>query len=35
MEGGEVAHHAFVLVLLVGMDGLCVLAEVVEAGELF
>ena len=34
MEGGEVAHHAFVLLLLVGVDGLCMLVEVVEAGEL-
>lgn len=34
MEGGEVAHHAFVLVLLVGMDGLGMLAEVVETREL-
>ena len=34
VEGGEVAHHALVLLLLVGVDGLCMLAEVVEAGEL-
>jgi hypothetical protein len=35
VEGGEVAHHALVLVLLVCMDGLGVLAQVVEARELF
>ena len=35
VEGGEVAHHAFVLILLVCMDGLCVLAQIVETGELF
>ena len=34
VEGGEVAHHALVLVLLVGVDGLGMLAEVVEAREL-
>lgn len=35
MEGGELVHHALVLVLLVGVDGLCMLAEVVEARKLF
>lgn len=34
VEGGELAHHAFVLVLLVGVDGLGVLSQVVEPGEL-
>lgn len=34
VEGGEVAHHALVLLLLVGVDGLGMLAEVVEAREL-
>jgi hypothetical protein len=34
MERGELAHHALVLLSLVGVDGLGVLAEVVEAGEL-
>ena len=34
VEGGELLHHALVLVLLVGVDGLGVLAEVVEAGKL-
>ena len=34
VEGGELLHHALVLLLLVGVDGLCMLAEVVEAGEL-
>lgn len=35
MQRGEVPHHAFVLVLLIGVDGLSVLAKVVETGELF
>ena len=35
VEGGEVAHHGLVLVLLIGVDRLRVLAEVVEAGKLF
>ena len=34
VERGEVAHHLLVLVLLVGVDGLGVLAEVVETREL-
>lgn len=34
VEGGELGHHALVLVLLVGVDGLGMLAEVVETGEL-
>ena len=34
VEGGELLHHALVLLLLVGVDGLCMLAEVVEAGKL-
>ena len=34
MKSGELAHHVLVLVLLVGVNGLRVLAEVVEAGEL-
>lgn len=35
MEGSEVAHHLFVHVLLVRMDGLGVLAKIVESGEMF
>ena len=35
MEGGELAHHSFVFVLLVGMDSLRMLAEVIETRELF
>jgi len=34
VEGGEVAHHALILLLLVGVDGLGMLAEVIEAREL-
>lgn len=34
VEGGELAHHLLVLVLLVSVDGLRVLAQVVEAREL-
>lgn len=34
VEGGELVHHALVLLLLVCVDGLSVLAEVVEAREL-
>jgi len=34
MERGEVAHHAFVFILLVGMDSLCMLSEVVKARKL-
>ena len=34
VEGRELVHHALVLLELVGMDGLCMLAEVVEAGKL-
>ena len=34
VEGGELLHHPLVLVLLVCVDGLGMLAEVVEAGEL-
>lgn len=34
VERGEVAHHALVLLLLVGVHGLRMLAQVVEAGEL-
>lgn len=35
VQRGEVSHHTFVLILLIGMDGLGVLAEIVETGELF
>lgn len=35
MKRGEVAHHSFVLLLLVGVDGLRMLAEVVETRKLF
>jgi hypothetical protein len=34
MERGEVAHHALVLLLLICVHGLCVLAQIIEAGEL-
>ncbi len=34
MERSEVAHHALVLVVLVGMHGLRMLAQVVEARKL-
>jgi len=34
VERGEIAHHSFVLCLLVSVYGLGVLAEVVKAGEL-
>lgn len=34
VEGCEIAHHLLVLLLLVGVDGLGVLAEVIETGEL-
>ena len=34
VERRELLHHALVLLLLVGVDGLCMLAEVVEAREL-
>ena len=34
MEGGELVHHALVLLLLVGVDGLGMLAEIVETREL-
>lgn len=35
VERGELAHHAFVLVLLVGMHGLGMLAQIVETRKLF
>lgn len=35
MKRGEVAHHGLVLVLFVGVHGLSMLAEVVEARKLF
>jgi hypothetical protein len=34
MEGAEIAHHTLILVLLVGVHGLGVLPQIVEAGEL-
>ena len=34
MQGGELAHHTLVRVLLVGMDRLGMLAEIVETREL-
>lgn len=34
MEGGQLAHHPLVLVLLICMDGLGMLAQIVEAGKL-
>jgi hypothetical protein len=35
VEGCEVAHHALILFLLIGMDGLCMLAQVVQTRKLF
>ena len=35
MEGSEVTHHLVVHILLVCVDGLGVLPEVVESGEVF
>lgn len=35
VQRGEIAHHTLVLVLLVGMNSLCVLTEIVKARELF
>ena len=34
MQGGELAHHTLVGLLLIGMDSLCMLAEIVETREL-
>jgi hypothetical protein len=34
MERREVAHHAFILVLFVSMNGLCVLTQVVKTRKL-
>lgn len=34
MDCSKVAHHGFVLLLLVGVDCLCMLAKIVESGEL-
>lgn len=34
VERGEVAHHPLVLLLLIGVHGLRMLAQIVEAGEL-
>ena len=34
MEGSEVAHHLFIHILLVCVDGLGVLAKVVEPGKM-
>lgn len=34
VKRGELAHHVFVLVLLIGVHGLRMLAQIVEAGEL-
>ncbi len=34
MEGGELAHHVLVLLLLVCVDRLGVLAQIIEAREL-
>jgi hypothetical protein len=34
MQGGELAHHTLVGVLLVGMHCLCMLAQIVETREL-
>lgn len=35
MKRGQIAHHAFVLFLLVCMDRLCMLAQIVESRKLF
>ena len=34
MEGGEITHHALILVLLVGMNGLGMLTKVVKTRKL-
>lgn len=34
MERGEITHHAFILVLLVSVDSLCVLTKVVKTRKL-
>ena len=34
MQGGELAHHALVSLLLIGVNGLGMLAKVVEARKL-
>ena len=34
MKRGEVAHHLLVLLLLVGMDGLSMLAQIIKTREL-
>ena len=34
VQGGELAHHTLVCLLLIGMYGLCMLAQVVEARKL-
>ena len=30
MKSSKIAHHAFILILFVGMDSLCMLTEVVK-----
>jgi len=35
MERSKVTHHGLVLLLFIGVNGLSMLPEVVEAGELF
>jgi hypothetical protein len=35
MEGGELAHHPLIVVLLICMHCLSMLAQIIEAGELF
>lgn len=34
VKGSELTHHVFVLILLIGVYGLRMLTQVVEAGEL-
>lgn len=34
VKRGELTHHVFVLILLIGVHGLRMLAQIVEAGEL-
>ena len=34
MQGGELAHHTLIGLLLIGMNSLCMLAKIVETREL-
>jgi len=35
MKSGKITHHAFILILFVGMNSLCMLTEVIETRKLF